>query len=86
MKNVVQLLENNVTVINIASKTFTDSNPRTVVHCLLWGGGGILALISLSPNNGGIYRQDDRGMSNDKIYYNISYQLDRCNRLWCPPG
>ena len=51
MKNVVQLLENTVTVINIASKTFTDSNPRTA--CWGGGGGGILALISQSPNNGG---------------------------------
>ena len=59
----------NVTVIYIASKTFTDSNPRTVAHCLFGGGGAffILALIFLSPNNGGIYRQDDRDMSNDKI-------------------
>ena len=41
MKSVVQWLENTVTVINIASKTLTDSNPRPVVHCLfLLGGGG----------------------------------------------
>ena len=55
MKNVVQLLENTVTVINISSKTFTDNNPRTVAHCLLVGGGAffVLALIFLSPNNGG---------------------------------
>ena len=52
-------------MINIAGKTFTDSKLRPVVHCLL--GGGILALISLSPNNGGIYRQDDRYMANDNM-------------------
>ena len=60
-------------MINIASKTFTDSNPRTVVYCLLGGGGGILALISLVsskyylPIMVEIYRQDDRYMSNDKM-------------------
>ena len=44
IKGVVQWLENTVTVINIASKTFTDSNPRPVVHCLLGRGGGYIGL------------------------------------------
>ena len=55
--------------ITVFAKTFTDSNPRPVVHCMQgWGGGGvILTLISHSPNNGANIQQDDRDMTHNKI-------------------
>ena len=65
-KALFNYLTNTVTVINIASKTFTDSNPRPVVHCLM-GGGYIGPDIPISQKIVDIYRQDDRDMTNDKM-------------------
>ena len=77
-------------MINIASKTFTDSNHRPVVHYLL--GLGYIGLdIPISQK-----RWKYTGSMTEtwqmikwqciflKIYYNISYQLDRCDRPKCP--